>query len=175
MGQRAESFILQISKYFFLKEGVRMGRTRKQMSEQKGHLTKAQQTKRYTEQELVRTDNKYFSTPPPWLTDETAVKEYKRLVKAMEKMDMLGDLDANNLACYCSAYSNYLEASRQLSEEPFTTDGKENPLIAVQIKYAKEMRDFARLCGLSIDSRLKFAAVKLDEITEGIDGEFGDI
>lgn len=154
-----------------------MGRTRKQMSEQKGHLTKAQQTKRYTEQELVRTDNQYFSKPPPWLTDETAVKEYKRLVKAMEKMDMLGDLDANNFACYCNAYSNYLKATGQLDSLILTGEkgGYENPLIAVQIKYAKEMRDFARLCGLSIDSRLKFAAVKLDEITEGIDGEFGDI
>ena len=39
----------------------------------------------------------------------------------------------------------------------------------------QEMRDFARLCGLSIDSRLKFAAVKLDDISETIDSEFGSI
>ena len=37
-----------------------MGRTRKPMSEQQGHLTKEQQTKRFTEQELVKTDNQYF-------------------------------------------------------------------------------------------------------------------
>ena len=156
-----------------------MGRTRKPMSEQKGHLTKSQQTKRYTEQELVRTDNRYFSTPPPWLTDETAKKEYKRLVRTMKNMDMLGDLDANNLACYCNAYSNYLKATHQLETEGLILHGEkgdyENPLIAIQTKYAKEMRDFARLCGLSIDSRLKFAAVKLDDISENIDSEFGSI
>ena len=156
-----------------------MGRTRKPMSEQQGHLTKEQQTKRYTEQELVRTDNQYFLKPPEWLTDETAVKEYKRLVKAMKNMDMLGDLDANNLAGYCNAFSNYCKATYQLGIEGLIIHGEkgdyENPLIAVQIKYAKEMRDFARLCGLSIDSRLKFAAVKLDDISENIDSEFGSI
>ena len=154
-----------------------MGRTRKPMSEQKGHLTKNQQTKRHTEQELVRTDNKYFLTPPAWLTDETAVKEYKRLVKAMKSIDMLGDLDANNLACYCNAFSNYLKATSQLTELVTLTEKglSENPLIAIQTRYAKEMRDFARLCGLSIDSRLKFAAVKLNDISENIDNEFGNI
>ena len=152
-----------------------MGRTRKQMSEQKGHLTKQQQNRRKTEQELVRTDNNYFKVPPKWLTDETAVKEYRRLVSAMKNMEMVGDLDANNLAGYCNAYANYLKVSQQLSEEPFTIDGKENPLVGVQIKYAKEMRDFARLCGLSIDSRLKFAALKMDQIDDNIKDEFGDI
>ena len=92
---------------------------------------------------------------------------------------MLGDLDANNLACYCNAYSNYLKATHQLETEGLILHGEkgdyENPLIAIQTKYAKEMRDFARLCGLSIDSRLKFAAVKLDDISENIDSEFGSI
>ena len=156
-----------------------MGRTRKQMSEQKGHLTKQQQNRRLTEQELVRTDNKYFKTPPKWLTDETAINEYKRLVNAMKDMEMLGDLDANNLACYCNAYSNYLRATNQVQAEGLIVHGEkgdyENPLVCVQIKYAKEMRDFARLCGLSIDSRLKFAALKLDQIDDNINDEFGDI
>lgn len=152
-----------------------MGRTRKQLSEQKGHLTKKQQTRRQTEQELVRTDNKYLMTPPCWLINETAVKEYKRLVKAMKDMDMLGDLDANNLACYCNAYANYLKATEQLDELVISGGKFENPLIGIQIKYAKEMRDFARLCGLSIDSRLKFAAVKLNGIDDDINDEFGNI
>ena len=168
---------MQNSKYFFIKGGVYLGRTRKQLSEQRGHLTKRQQTKRQTEQELVKTDNTYFREPPLWLIDEIAIREYKRLVKAMEKMDMLGDLDANNLACYCNAYAGYRKASEQLDSLLVTGEKGpyENPLIAIQIKYSKEMRDFARLCGLSIDSRLKFAAVKLDAITDDIDDEFGKI
>lgn len=153
-----------------------MGRTRKPLSEQQGNLTKEQQIKRQTEQELVRTDNKYFLKPPEWLTNDIAKAEYKRLVKAMKNMDMLCDLDANNLACYCNAFASYLKVTAELELSGFVTaDGEPHPLISVQMKYAKEMRDFARLCGLSIDSRLKFAAVKLDDISENIDSEFGSI
>ena len=90
---------------------------------------------------------------------------------------MLGDLDANNLAGYCNAFANYLKASEEL--ETLLISGEkgsyENPLISVQIKYAKEMREFARLCGLSIDSRLKFAAVKFNNIDNNINDEFGGI
>lgn len=154
-----------------------MGRTRIPLSEQKGNLTKEQQEKRRSEQELVKSPNTYFLNPPKWLKDKTAVSEYKRLVKALKGMDMLGDLDANNLAGYCNAFANYLKASEEL--ETLLIQGEkgsyENPLIAVQIKYAKEMREFARLCGLSIDSRLKFAAVKLNNIENNINDDFGDI
>ena len=154
-----------------------MGRTRKPLSEQKGNLTKEQQEKRRSEQELVKTPDTYFLNPPKWLKDKTAVSEYKRLVKALKGMDMLGDLDTNNLAGYCNAFANYLKASDEL--ETLLISGEkgsyENPLIAVQIKYAKEMREFARLCGLSIDSRLKFAAVKLNHIDSNINDEFGGI
>lgn len=153
-----------------------MGRTRKVLSEQKGNLTKEQQVKRQTEQELVRTDNKYFLKPPEWLTNDIAKAEYRRLVKAMKNMDMLGDLDANNLACYCNAFASYLQVTAELALTGFVTaDGEPHLLISIQMKYAKEMRDFARLCGLSIDSRLKFASVKLDDISENISSEFGDI
>ncbi len=153
-----------------------MGRTRKPLSEQQGNLTKAQQVKRQTEQEIVRTDNQYFLKPPDWLTNDLARGEYQRLVKAMKHMDMLGDLDANNLACYCNAFANYLKATAELELTGFVTaDGEPHPFISIQMKYAKEMRDFARLCGLSIDSRLKFATVKLDEVSENIDSEFGSI
>ena len=152
-----------------------MGRTRLPLSEQKGNLTKEQQEKRRAEQAIAATDDAYFKKPPKWLTDPIAVSEYKRIVKALKDMDMLGDLDANNLACYCNAFANFRTATEQLVNESLVIEGKENPLIAVQLKYSKEMREFGRLCGLSIDSRLKFAAVKLDKIESDIDDEFGDI
>ena len=152
-----------------------MGRTRLPLSEQKGNLTKKQQGKRQAEQDIVTTGDEYFKKPPKWLTDPVAVAEYKRLVKAMKNMEMIGDLDANNLAGYCNAFAKYHAATGELDGSDLVVEGKENPLIAIQIKYAKEMRDFARLCGLSIDSRLKFAAVKLEVIENDISEEFGDI
>lgn len=155
-----------------------MGRTRKPLSEQRGNLTKETQTRRAAEQDLVKTDCAYLSRPPDWLSDR-AKKEYCRLYNAMKNIDMLGDLDANNLAAYCNAFDNYLEAAADVRKNGLTIelDDKviENPNVALQIKYAKEMREFGKQCGLSIDSRLKFAAVKLEKAEQDIAEEFGDI
>ena len=41
--------------------------------------------------------------------------------------------------------------------------------------YAEEMRKFASLCGLTIDARLKAAAVKSDKTREAITNKFGNI
>jgi len=159
-----------------------MGRARLPLSEQKGDLTKERKAKLEAEQELVRTPKKYILKAPSWLSDR-AKKEYRRLIKSMADMDMLGDLDANNLAGYCNAWDKYLQAEDEIRERGLFIETpnspkaplKANPAIYVQIKHAKEMREFGRQCGLSIDSRLKFAAAKLPELEAEIEEEFGDI
>ena len=155
-----------------------MGRTRKPLSEQRGNLTKEIQARKAAEQDMVKTERAYLSQPPDWLSDR-AKKEYCRLYQSMKDIDMLGDLDANNLAAYCNAFDNYLDAAADVQKKGLTIklDDKviENPNVALQIKYAKEMREFGKQCGLSIDSRLKFAAVKLEKAEQDIAEEFGDI
>ncbi len=151
-----------------------MGRTRIPLSEQKGDLTKERQERRKAEQELVKTQKNYIKKAPVWLS-KRAKKEYKRLLDNIKDMDMLGDLDANNLACYCNAFDKYLIAEEDVSERGTIIEGRENPSILLQIKFAKEMREFGKQCGLSIDSRLKFAAVKLKETEDEITDKFGDI
>ncbi|MBP3380691.1 MAG: phage terminase small subunit P27 family [Ruminococcus sp.] len=155
-----------------------MGRTRKPLSEQKGHLTSEEQVRRAAEQGLVKSGRSYIARPPGWLSDR-AKKEYARLYECMKSMDMLGDLDANNLAAYCEAFDNYLTATEDIRANGLTVviDGEPfaNPAASLQTRYAKEMREFGKQCGLSIDSRLKFASAKLETIEESITGEFGDI
>jgi phage terminase small subunit len=51
----------------------------------------------------------------------------------------------------------------------------QNPLIGIQKNYADEMRRFAALCGLTIDSRLKAATVKTEQKDEEIKQKFGNI
>ena len=51
----------------------------------------------------------------------------------------------------------------------------ENPLVGIQRRYAQEMRDFEKLCGLTIDSRLKLASSKAKNIDDDIQDKFGDI
>ena len=50
-----------------------------------------------------------------------------------------------------------------------------NPMVDIQRTYAEEMRKFASLCGLTIDARLKAAAVKSDKTREAITNKFGNI
>ena len=50
-----------------------------------------------------------------------------------------------------------------------------NPLIDIQTNYAAEMRKFAGLCGMTIDSRLKAAVQKVDEKEEKLEQKFGAI
>lgn len=50
-----------------------------------------------------------------------------------------------------------------------------NPLIKIQRQLAEEMRRFASLCGLTIDSRLKLAVQKTTKESEDIEEDFGDI
>lgn len=157
-----------------------MGRTRKILSEQTGNLTKEIQTRRSVEQDMTKTGTEYFLKPPKWLINSVAVKEYKRITKELKKLELLGNLDANALGNYCNAFAKYTEITEKLKDAPLTVVNSsgnevENPLINLQIKYSKEMRDNGRLCGITIDSRLKFASQKLDKIEDEILEEFGDI
>lgn len=157
-----------------------MGRARKTLSEQTGNLTKEIQTRRAIEEDMVKTGSDYFLIPPEWLINPTAVKEYIRIAKELEKLGLLGNLDTNALGNYCNAFAKYIEITAELENAPLVVTNSagntvENPLINMQLKYSREMRDNGRLCGITIDSRLKFASRKLDSIEADISEKFGDI
>ena len=157
-----------------------MGRTRKTLSEQTGNLTKEIQTRRTIEQDMTRTGTEYFFRPPKWLINSVAVKEYRRIAEELGRLELLGNLDTNALGNYCNAFAKYTEITKKLKDAPLTVTNSagnevENPLINMQLKYSKEMRENGRLCGITIDSRLKFASQKLDAINDDISEEFGDI
>ena len=50
-----------------------------------------------------------------------------------------------------------------------------NPMVDIQKGYAEEMRRFAALCGLTIDSRLKIASAKTSKVEDEIESKFGII
>lgn len=93
---------------------------------------------------------------------------------------MFGNLDIDNLAGFCNAFAGYKKATLSLKKSGMIIKDKngkvmENPYINTQRKYAQEMREFGKLCGLTVDSRLRFASTKVDTISEQISNEFGDI
>lgn len=160
-----------------------MGRTRKPLAEQRGNLTVLTMQTRAAEEESVSTGKNQLKRPPDWLIDDVAKKEWRRIVKELEKIGLIGNLDRNNLGGYCNAFANYVKATNILKEQTYYIDREtrngvivvKNPMVDIQRTYADEMRRFASLCGLTIDSRLKAAAVKTDKTREDITKKFGNI
>lgn len=160
-----------------------MGRARKPLEMQKGHLTVEQQEAMKQAEGLVTVGREQLGKPPAWLIDKTAKAEFKRIVKEFEKVNVVGNLDLNNIAGYCNAYAFYRKVTKELSAVSMTVevDNQQivNPLYRDLSKnqrdYADEMRKFASLCGLTIDSRLKVGTVQTSQISEEIAGEFGEI
>lgn len=161
-----------------------MGRHQKLLEMQSGNLTQEQKIKKEMAEETIKTGRNQLKKPPIWLINDIAKKEYRRLVIELNDIDAIGNLDKNNLGGYCNAYAFYLKATQDLAKEeliiskilPNGSNTKaENPLIKIQKNYAEEMRKFASLCGLTIDSRLKVATVKISKEEQEIINEFGDI
>ena len=160
-----------------------LSRSRKPLSMQKGNLTVLQQEKKQSEEKIITVGKEDLEKPPTWVLGVVAKKEFKRIVKELEKIDMIGNLDLNNLGAYCNAYSTYLKSTKELSKSTLTIEKEtqygvnivENPLINIQKKYADEMRKFATLCGLTVDSRLKVATIKTTETKQEAERKFGNI
>ena len=118
-------------------------------------------------------------TPPLELIDARAKAEWKRIAGILEPMELVGDLDKAALIGYCNAFSLYRRATEELAAAPLILETErgsvKNPLVSVQDTYAKQMRDFAMKAGLSVDTRLKYAALKTKNDTAELEDEFGDI
>lgn len=157
------------------------GRPRKPTEMQKGHMKVVDIQKKKAEERAVSTDRDQLKKPPNWLIDTVAKKEWKRITEELKEINLVGNLDRNNLGGYCNAYANYIKVTEKLKDEDFcierhTRTGTivvRNPMIDIQKLYAEEMRKFAALCGLTIDSRLKAASIKTNEEQDSIEAKFG--
>lgn len=160
-----------------------MGRPKKPIDMQKAHLTLVEKQNKRLEEESVITGKNHLKTPPNWLIDEVAKKEWRRIVRELNKINIVGNLDYANLGGYCNAYANYIKATEILKDQTYcvereTRTGKivvKNPMVDIQTNYAAEMRKFASLCGLTIDSRLKAAVIKTEKTEDMIKQKFGNI
>lgn len=160
-----------------------MPKNRKVIEMQRAHLTKAEKEQRSQQEQAVTVGAESLARAPSWLVDSVAKQEWRRITKELAKIEIVGNLDYANLAGYCNAYANYRRVSDELRDEPYciertTRTGTimvKNPLVDIQTTYAAEMRKFAGLCGLTIDSRLKAAVKKVDKQDEDMSRKFGAI
>lgn len=160
-----------------------MPRPKKPIDMQKAHLTLVEKQNRKAEEDSVTTGNNQLKTPPRWLINDVAKKEWRRIVRELNKIQIVGNLDYANLGGYCNAYANYIQVTEILKDQTYYIERKtrtgtiivKNPLVDIQTNYAAEMRRFAALCGLTIDSRLKAAVVKTEKTEDMITEKFGNI
>ena len=154
--------------------------TRKPMALHTGHHTKAEMEQMRQENEAAETGRDIFESTPSDLIDKTAKREWRRITKELIDFGAIGNLDAANLIGYCNAYSLYVQATKALAGKPLVIENEKggiqpNPATRVQDMYAKQMRDFAVKAGLSVDTRLKYASLKIKEEDDEIEDDFGDI
>lgn len=157
-----------------------MSRARKPVDSLTGHQTQRDiEEKKYAESLLNNLSKDGLKTPPDWLFDDIAKAEWLRVVPLLDELKIIGDTDLNNLGVYCNTYSQYRKITNALKKTPITSKGKINDsferLSSQQRYFAELLRKFAGTLGLTIDSRLKAAAIKVKEEDDVISGEFGDI
>ncbi len=160
-----------------------MPRPKKPIDMQKAHNSIVEKQKKKQEEQYVITGNDQLKTAPKWLINDVAKKEWRRIVKELKQIEIVGNLDYANLAGYCNAYANYIKATEILKDQDYyiereTRTGNivvKNPMVDIQTTYAAEMRKFASLCGLTIDSRLKAAVTKRNKEDIEIEKKFGAI
>ena len=160
-----------------------MARPKKPIDMQKAHLSLVEKQNKRIEEESVTTGKNHLKKPPDWLINDTAKREWRRIVKELDKIDIVGNLDRANLGGYCNAYANYIKATEILKDQDYYIEREtrtgiivvKNPMVDIQTTYAAEMRKFASLCGLTIDSRLKAAVTKTEKAEDMIKQKFGNI
>ncbi|WP_077616920.1 phage terminase small subunit P27 family [Caenibacillus caldisaponilyticus] len=149
----------------------------------KNRLTKSEiEQRREAEKKIKPKSNKV--KPPAWLND-VAKKEFKRIVKEMQELEILTNVDVDALALYCDAYASYIECTRIIDEEgmmvEYTNKAAEtnkvpHPLLTKKKQLAEQMKALATEMGLTPASRAKLAMPK-EQPKEPTEFErlFGDV
>lgn len=147
---------------------------KKPLNAQTRNNTREEIKRRKLEEESVFVGRDQLDILPGWLIDETAKVEWERLVKELDKKSMISNLDYNNLGAYCNSFSYYLDATRDIKEYgAMNMKGVINPSVTLQLKYSDEMRRYAALLGLTVESRLKKGSNLLNNQEGEVGEEFG--
>lgn len=139
-----------------------MGRNRKLLEDSKRNLTVLEREEKELAEKRMNELERLTKTPPEWL-DDTAKKEYKRIVPLLLQIP-IASLDLALVSAYCQAYSDYMNATIRMNEgEPIieTPNGtKLNQNHALKRDALAQLTSIAPKIGLTIDSRMKIFSSK---------------
>ncbi len=158
-----------------------MPRSRKVVSLQTRHNTKAETEARRREETMVALPSDQLVSPPSYLKGKEARREWRRVVPLLEQIGVFGNLDKSNLAAYCYNYGEWVELIRKRSVLSSTSIGDPEDFkllqaIDKQIKvHEDQFRRFGSACGMDPSGRLKAAAKQTQTEQETIEARFGAI
>lgn len=149
------------------------GRPRKLTKNSTGHLTVAvQEKKKNTEDAIFGWDRDQLEEIPEDLRDEVALATWNRLLPDLMTEMSMCNLDRDNLICYCNAWSQYVECIQAMKQ--YKDDEKwQNEWFRKMLKASAEQRQYGKLCGMDISSRLKYAEAKIKKEDEELEMAFG--
>lgn len=129
----------------------------------KSHLTKKEIEERQSKEEELKKLKKDKIRPPTWL-GKRAKKIFRDIVKELNEIDILANIDNYNLAILANAMEKYIECTIELNSDTLTiehvnkkgfTTVQKNPLITIQLDYASLIRSSSSDFGLTPSARLK--------------------
>jgi len=107
----------------------------------------------------------------PDYLDEVGTGEWKRLVDEPYSLGLMSNLDVATLAAYCSSYSVWIKAERELSHQDLTVTTEkgamiQNPLLGIINVAKRDCVKYAIQFGLTPSSRSKVTANKSTQKSE---------
>ena len=113
---------------------------------------------------------------PPSDFDDDELVVWDSLAQMLYNMGVFRDPDVEELAMLCRAKVRYMDASEQLKEEGYVSDGAQggrilNPLVRVMEQASNEMHRIRQNFGMTPAARTKIAATPPEKKTTRFDGQ----
>jgi len=148
----------------------------------KKNLTHKEREERKSAEEAIQ-PSKDKVVAPEWL-DEIAKQEWDNVIEDLKEHDIVTNIDVGSLAVCCDAYSQYVQAHKEVAEYGLTVLEEtkygekrvKNPAVTVQKQYAEIYKQFMSEFGLSPSARLKLVMPKKEEKEPSeFEKKFGDV
>lgn len=148
-------------------------------------MTKDEIEKRQQQEKTLEKLQSNKIRPPTWL-GKVGKKIFKDIVKELQAISILVNVDVYGLAITADAMDKYIRCTMALHTEMLRVDEitnsgitqKENPLVKTQMRYADTFNKYSANFGLSPVARLKIVQANtpdLDEDEENFEEDFGDV
>lgn len=158
-----------------------MPRQKQQIDTVKKHLTKEEKEERKQCEDKIKELAKDKIRPPTYLNPK-AKKIFKIIVKDLEPLGLLANVDVFLLGILSDCIEKYIRVTEKIDKEDLqkkhtnkfgATNEIENPLIKTQLKYAEMIKKYSNEFGLSVAARLKIISVNLNSNDDdGFDDDF---